>query len=164
MHGRYVWPVSVFSLLCLASACSRLGAARVSWLGAVLVGAIGAFGIAGIQDNSVSQQAIWTALRDLEAQGIEPLEINGGLEFGGLRRFTPIYRGPDHQGPYLGQLTSAPRDHHIVLYSPMNIFAPARRYSVTYGPLPGNQVIKEIAFISWLRTGKIYVLKRTAPL
>jgi hypothetical protein len=163
MHGRYVWPVCVFVLIWLVSRFSHLGMA-VPWAGVVLVGAIGGFGIVGIQDNSVSQQTIWAALRDLESQGIAPLQINGGLEFGGLRRFTPHYRGETHQGPYLGKLSSAERDRHIVLFNPMNIFAPAREYSVTYGPLDGNQIVREIPYRSWLRTGRIYVLRRNAPL
>ena len=162
MHGRYVWPVSVLVLLCLTSRFADLGTS-VPWVGVVLVAAFGAFGMVGIQDNSVSQQTIWTALSDLEAQGIAPLEINGGLEYGGVRRFEPLYRGPDHRGPYLEKLGSVERDRHIVLFNPINIFAPARKYSVTYGPLPGNEIVREIPFHSWLRSGKIYVLRRNAP-
>jgi hypothetical protein len=162
MHGRYVWPVSVFALLCLTERFARRGTA-VPWIGVVLVAAFGIFGVVGIQDNSICQQTIWTALNDLEAQGVDPLEINGGLEYGGVRRFTPLYRGATHQGPYLEKMNSVERDRAITIYNPINIFAPARTYSVTYGPLEGNEVIRELPFRSWLRTGRIYVLRRRRP-
>jgi len=160
MHGRYVCPVCVFALLSAATRWGRLGHST-PWLGVALAASFGVFGVVGIQDNSVCQQAVWTALRDLEADGIDPLEINGGLEFGGVRRFTPRYRGETHQGPYLALLTPKQRDRHIVLFNPMNIFAPGRQYSVTYGPLPGNDVVREIPFESWLRSGRIFVLRRS---
>lgn len=160
MHGRYVWPVVVASLMTLLMVVSPLERDVSPRLGAALMLVYAAFGVLGLQDNSVCQRTVWQAIRQLEAQGIDPLQINAGLEYGGLRRFTPRYRGPENRGPYLGTLSPHQRDVEFVLYNPHNIFAPARDYSVTYGPLAGWEVMNRLPFESWWRRGEIYILKR----
>jgi len=160
MHGRYVWPICVASLMVWLFTIVPGAPPRMPLVGLLLASLYAMGGLLGLQDNSVSQKTIWQAIQKLESQGVDPHEINAGLEYGGLRRFTPRYRGDEHRGPFLTRLSPTQRDSEIVLNSPFNIFAPARKYSVTYGPLPGTEVIDEIEFRSWWRTGRIHVLER----
>jgi hypothetical protein len=160
MYGRYVWPVTIsgmMSWLCAVAAPDRKrfpkGALAITVVYAVA-------GVLGLQDNSVCQQTVWRAIAQLESQGIDPLEINAGLEYGGIRRFSPRYRGVENQGPYLASLPPGKRVAEFVTYNPHNIFAPARHYAVTYGPFKDYEVIDELEFRSWWRRGRIYLLKR----
>ncbi|QDT55737.1 hypothetical protein Pan44_37840 [Caulifigura coniformis] len=160
MHGRYAWPVCVAVLMAWQFTVVPTERSSFPGVGLLLTAIYAIGGLLGLQDNSVCQKTIWQAIHQLEAQGVDPNEINAGLEYGGLRRFTPHYRGEEHRGPYLARLSPLHRDAEIVVNSPFNIFAPRRQYSVTYGPLPGTDVIDELEFRSWWRTGKISILER----
>jgi hypothetical protein len=160
LYGRYVWGLVVALLAAWVSGIQPPTVGRPPAITFILLVVFGAFGLLGLQDNRVCQQAIWQAAVDLEQQGIDPLQINAGLEYGGVRRFTPRYRGTQHQGPYLSALPPFERDSELTLYFPHNIFAPAREYAVAYGPVEGYEVIERRVFRSWLREGEILILRR----
>ncbi|OAI54055.1 hypothetical protein AYO47_03745 [Planctomyces sp. SCGC AG-212-M04] len=160
MYGRYVWPVTISAMMAWLCAVAAPDVKRFPTGALVLTVVYAVGGVLGLQDNSVCQQTVWRGIAQLESQGVDPREINAGLEYGGVRRFSPRYRGEQNRGPYLATLVPGKREAEFVTYNPHNIFAPVRHYAVTYGPVKDYEVIDELEFRSWWRRGRIYVLKR----
>jgi hypothetical protein len=104
--------------------------------------AIMTFDIGSMQEYFSWNRARWTAYRELLARGVPPADIDGGSE------------------PFsFYELAGATQKQRRQL-----IFAhPPQRYLISFHPLRGTRIEKEIPFEGWFgrHRGVVYVLRRT---
>jgi hypothetical protein len=129
-----------------------------SWL--VLIG-IGASSATAVQDTLARNEAGWAATRKLHEAGVAPDQINAGLEYNGEFRFSPRYRtGPIRTPPYLLSLDTTTRAIHLALFWSDHV--DARSFTLAYAELPNHTVELEVPFRSWMRSGRVLVLRRSS--
>lgn len=107
-----------------------------------LVAAFGLFAISGTRDYLAWNRVRWQALQDLTQNGrVDAADIDGGLEFNGLRLYDPDYPVDLWRG-----LWWVHRD----------------TYQIGFGAVPGYTVIKEYTYHHWLpwHVQKVVVLRK----
>ena len=158
VYDRYMLPVELTSGILFARTYSRI---RVPWQSWLLVCLLGIAGACFSQDYFCRHRAVWNAIADLHARGIPVAKINGGWEYTGVYRYNPQYRANGKlTGPYMRNLDPDLVAIHLAKFHPMILETPERIYNLTLTPLPGNDVVAEYPFRSWIHSGSIYVLKR----
>ncbi len=80
---RHLLPFMAFAPLIITSAIERLG--KISW---VLLGVVALFSVAATHDYLAWNRARWQAIRQLEAQGVKPAQMDGGFEYNGWHGVT----------------------------------------------------------------------------
>jgi hypothetical protein len=155
---RYLIPVLFFAGAGWAAVCvPRIP--RSSW---ILLAALIAFDLAGVQDCLARRAIATRAIRELFENGVDPLQINAGLEFAGVYRFTPIYRGPlAFQGPHLALTPEMERRDLLAAYFPLSYYRADAEYTVGWKPVPEQSIAKEYKLGSWTRQRTLFVSKRT---
>jgi 4-amino-4-deoxy-L-arabinose transferase-like glycosyltransferase len=129
-------------VLCLARQPSlRL---RPAWAGVMLYGAVS---MIGTRDHLAYNAAVWSAVAELQAQGVPAAELNGGYVVNGWLQYVrpeQAHRSPEGriEIPWVNEQLELP-------------------YTVANGPRRDAQVLKTIPYVCWLRpSGAVYVLKR----
>jgi len=144
VYDRYmiVGPAFIAAALAgLAAPASRAARGRVFWP-AVLLACLAAFAICGTHDYLAWNRARWAALRTLTAEQHVPAgEIDGGFEFNGLLGYDPAYVASPYKSWWW-------------------VRDPA--YMVSFGALPGYDVVTQMPYDAWLppHTGRVLVLRR----
>jgi hypothetical protein len=138
--------VLVLLPLAMALVLSRQPLAR-SWPTIVGTVACAVIALVGTRDHLAYNRAVWSAVADLQASGIEAREIDGGYVVNGWLQ----YLHPDE----------AYRDPSGRIIVPMvNDFAELT-YQISNAPAPNRTVVRRYPYSGWLgRDGVIYVLKR----
>jgi len=100
------------------------------------------FGVAGTHDYFAWNRARWELLAQLQRDGVSPAEIDGGFEFGGVRRYDRARRPPPGKSWW---------------------WVDDDRYMLTLGPVDGYETFQSREFFRWLRLSEsaVQVLKRT---
>jgi hypothetical protein len=134
---RYLVFALPFALLCVAAP------ARGRWrtvAAGVVLAVYAAVSVAGTHDYLSWNRARWSALDDLTARGVSYREIDGGFEFNGWYGYDPSYR-------------ETPGKSGWWVYGD--------RYVLSFGPLPGFEVMARYRYRRWLPgRDTILVLRR----
>jgi hypothetical protein len=155
---RYLIPVLFFVAAGWAAVCVPRRIPLASW---ALLGVVIGFDLVGVHD-CLSRRAIASqAIHNLLESGVDRLQINAGLEFAGVHRFTPIYRGPDaFNRPHLAVVPETERRALLAAYFPLSYYRADADYTVGWKPVPGQTIVKEYPLRTWLRRGALFVSKR----
>ncbi|OAI51313.1 hypothetical protein AYO47_07180 [Planctomyces sp. SCGC AG-212-M04] len=157
-HGRYIWPVSVASLMLVAAAFpDRRWSTSAPKLGVALTLLYGVISIVGIQDSFTRVRAVWAAAERLQAEGVSPADISGLFEFAGAYRYLPLHRGEKNQGPYFATLSDEERRRLFDF-----IFGD-KPYVIKLHPTPGYRTVSQFRWRSWVRSGNVIVQTRDEP-
>jgi hypothetical protein len=146
LTDRYVVPAIPFlaaGLLAAAALDIRIDRRPAHGMALVLLVPIAIFAVCGTRDYLAWNRARWSALADLDVnEHAAATQIDGGLEFNGLRLYDPDYRRePDKSWWWVHDDT----------------------YVLAFRPLPASRVLREYHFTRWMppSTGRILVLKST---
>lgn len=119
----------------------------------------GVFAVVGVQDCMVRNSARWAAIAQLHDAGIGPDSINAGLEYTGVYRFSPQYRGGEtRRRPYLSTLDPWLREIHLAAMT--TEFDSTREFTLAYDTASGFDVVLSVPFHSWFRTGHVFALRK----
>jgi hypothetical protein len=106
-----------------------------------------AISLAGMHDSLAYNRAVWSAVSDLRARGVEPGDIDGGYVVNGWLQ----YVHPDQ----------AHRDASGAIVIPMVNGFPELPYTIANQPDPARTVIRTYPYSGWLQpSGLVYVLQR----
>ncbi len=105
--------------------------------------------VVGIQDWRAHRNAAWSELEALSAGGVPPTKIDGGFEWSAYHQpldYTPVFDTPEDAPWYVRE------------------FAPSldREFVLSSSRLAGYEVIRTVRWKSWVRSGTLYLQRRTS--
>ena len=114
-------------------------AARVASI--IVLTGVAIFSVLSTQEYFAWQRARWTAYASLRAGGAAVTDIDGGSETTNLYEVSTMNRDDARR---------------------RTLYRPARKYMITFGPMPGHVVVAQYPFTGWLglHRGAIYVVRR----
>jgi uncharacterized membrane protein len=142
---RYLIPAIPFFIAAIVAAFPPLPRLnlRVFAPVAAILAALMLFSVCSTRDYLAWNRARWTAANDLMAHDhVAPSEMDGGFEFNGFYLFDPAYKSEGKASWWWVQ-----RDTYVL----------------SFGPVPGYDIIKEYPYTHWLPpyTGKVLASKKS---
>ncbi len=146
---RYLLPVLPFAAPAALIGLAPARSAPAAWVAA---GLLGWWAVAGTHDSMEWNRARYAALADLEASGVSPREIDGGMEYNAWRLAAALGTWPTKEEARPGKPDSARSWWWVV----------DDRYILSFRPLNGYSIHRSMEFRRWLipGTGQVLVLER----
>jgi hypothetical protein len=157
LHARYYF--DRYLVIVLPFALATLAVVRplpvIRSPALLLAVALAGYGVAGTHDYLAWNRARFDGIAALEAEGVTPREIDGGVEYNAW-----------HLAPALGTF---PSDAEARPGQPLGRrswwWVVDDRYVASFRPLPGYAIHRELPYARWLPpgTGRVFLLERETP-
>lgn len=155
LHTQYYFDRYLLVIVPFAAAAlvvtSRADPTRTS---VALAMVLGWYAVAGTHDYLAWNRARYVGIDELEAAGVPPEQIDGGMEYNGWKLAAALNRWPTDADARVGQSPARKSWWWVV----------DDRFLVSFRALPGYDVRRSISYQRWLPpgTGHIVVLERSA--
>lgn len=156
LHTQYYFDRYLLVIVPFAAAALVATAHAVPTRASIALAAVLAwYAVAGTHDYLAWNRARHAGLVELEAAGIPPEQIDGGMEYNGWTLAAALNRWPTDADARVGQSPTRKSWWWVV----------DDRFVVSFRPLPGYDVRRSIPYDRWLPpgAGRIVVLERSAP-
>ncbi len=155
LHTRYYFDRYLLAVVPFAIAAVTVSArAAVARSSVALAALLAWYAVAGTHDYLAWNRARYAGLAELEAAGIPPQAIDGGMEFNAWRLAPELGTWPNDAAVRPGQAPTVKSWWWVI----------DDRFIASFRPLPGYDVRRSIPYPRWLvpGTGRVVILERHA--